>query len=73
MIRKNGWRYGLLFAAPALIVFLLIFVLPTGILIATSFTEWDGKHTPEWVGLANYAEMFRDAGFLQSLPPAQAF
>lgn len=67
MIRKNGWRYGLLFAAPALIVFLLIFVLPTGILITTSFTEWDGKHTPEWVGLANYAEMFRDAGFLQSL------
>ncbi len=51
-------RWSYLFVAPAVLLF-VIFVL--GPLIASfywSFTEYNGIHSPKWVGLANYRNIF---------------
>ncbi|MFC7405829.1 carbohydrate ABC transporter permease [Georgenia alba] len=55
------------FVLPALAVVVVLLYLPfvwTGYL---SLTEYDGLGDPEWVGLAKYAEMFTDEGFLAAV------
>lgn len=62
----QGWSF--IFVAPAVILF-AVFVL--GPLVASfywSFTEYNGMHSPKWVGLANYkAILFDDPRFWKSI------
>ena len=54
------------FAAPAIVLTVVVLYLPflwTGYL---SFTEFNGFGDPKWVGLDNYIEMFTDADNIQS-------
>ena len=65
----RGVRYGATaagFIAPAIVLCTVLLYLPflwTGYL---SLTEFNGLGDPEFVGLANYASMFSDDGFLGS-------
>ncbi len=53
-----------LFLLPTLAVFALIYAIPITVVIATSFTKWNGFDSPELVGLDNYARLLRDQQFL---------
>lgn len=66
---QGGARYQLAahaFAAPAIVMTVVLLYLPflwTGYL---SFTKFNGFGDPKWVGLANYRKMFADDGILNS-------
>lgn len=52
---------------PALIALTIFVFIPLGQVIYYSFTDYDMLTSPEWVGLANYVELFQDATFWKSL------
>ncbi len=56
-----------LFMLPALIALTIFVFIPLGQVIYYSFTDYDMLTSPEWVGLANYVELFQDATFWKSL------
>lgn len=73
---RHPWRPGLLwreaadgwlFLLPWLIGFVVLTAGPMIASAALSFTEWEILTPPKWVGLDNYAAMFRDPLFGQSL------
>jgi len=51
---------GILFASPWLIGLLLFWIYPTIASAYYSFTKFNAIQTPQWVGLANYIELFTD-------------
>jgi len=53
--------------SPWLIGFLLFALLPMGISLAVSFTNWDLIGSPGWVGMANYQRLLNDPTFLKSI------
>ena len=56
-----------LFLLPTLIAFLMVIIIPFVYGIYYSFTDWQGTGAAtKMVGFANYAEAFKDAGFLHS-------
>ncbi len=56
-----------LFLLPTLIAFLMVIIIPFIFGIYYSFTDWQGTGAvSQSVGFANYAEIFKDAGFLHS-------
>lgn len=67
--RKGGVNYQLsahAFAAPAIVMTVVLLYLPfvwTGYL---SFTKFNGFGDPKWTGLDNYVKMFADDGILNS-------
>ena len=70
--RQNGQstsfgRYqafmGLLFVAPAMILFIVFTVLPAVTAFGLSFTDYDVLTETEWVGLLNYQRLTTDALF----------
>lgn len=66
----HGWT-GWLFAAPALALLALFLALPLVLAVALSLTSYRLNAPPHvgwsWVGLAHYAELAADAGFLRAL------
>jgi multiple sugar transport system permease protein len=56
-----------LFLAPALLLFTLYVLWPIVQSLRLSLYDWDGLGTPQWVGLANYAELLHDADFRTAL------
>ncbi|MFD4421119.1 carbohydrate ABC transporter permease [Agromyces sp. NPDC058484] len=66
--RKRPYhRAGLGFIAPGVLLVAVLLYLPLLWTTFLGFTEYDGLGDPDWVGLANYAEMFDDPGFLGSV------
>lgn len=55
------------FGLPAVLIVAVLLYLPFVWTALISFTEYNGLGTPEWIGLANYREMFDDPNFLTSL------
>lgn len=55
-----------LFIAPALFLFGFAVLLPMLGTFIVSFFQWDGYHTPLFVGLRNYGRALQDTIFLQS-------
>ena len=53
--------------SPWLIGFLLFALLPMGISLAVSFTNWDLIGSPGWVGLNNYQRLLNDPAFIKSI------
>lgn len=47
------------FVAPALILYLVFFIVPSASSIYYAFTDWDGVNS-DWVGLANFVKAFKD-------------
>lgn len=73
--RKSGFRTrrrrkeavtGFLFVAPALVGFLVFYLLPTVRAIQISLTDWNLMRAPKFVGLANYAKLLADENFWHS-------
>ena len=73
--RKSGFRTrrrrkeavtGFLFVAPALVGFLVFYLLPTVRAIQISLTDWNLMRAPKFVGLANYAKLLGDENFWHS-------
>jgi len=58
---------GYLLVAPAILSAVVFLYIPIAFSGYWSFTEFNGIRTPEWVGLANYRELFGDERFLRSL------
>ena len=57
----------LYFLLPAIIFFLIYVIFPIFQSVWISFYEWDGLGEAQWVGLANYVELFDDEYFYTSL------
>ena len=58
-MKKNNLRIGLLFILPAVIVFILFKYWPIFMTLKMSFYDWNIMQPPgEFVGLANYKQMF---------------
>ncbi len=51
---------GLLFMAPAMILFVIFVLYPIFYILAASLYEWDGINEALFVGLRNYVELFTD-------------
>lgn len=56
-----------LFAAPAVLVVATVIVFPWLFTLYMSGHDWKIGAGPEFVGLANFAELFRDARFIESM------
>lgn len=60
-------RSALGFIAPGVLGVAVLLYLPLLWTTFLSFTEYNGLGDPEWVGIANYVEMFDDPAFLGSV------
>ena len=59
---------GLMLTLPAAIAFLLLLLLPTLAAIVLAFTDYElGAPSLAWIDLGNFAELWDDRGFRQSL------
>ncbi|HEX6443973.1 MAG TPA: sugar ABC transporter permease [Streptosporangiales bacterium] len=65
--RSGRQRAGYLFVAPFLLFFLTFQVFALLAALGLSFTDWKGSSGGSWVGLSNYAVLFRDPAFLTAL------
>lgn len=68
--RQGAARYGaasVAFAAPAAVFIALLLYAPLLYTTFISFTSYNGLGSPEWVGLANYGEMFSHPDFLRAV------
>lgn len=60
--------YGLLFITPAMLQFLVFFLIPLAICVYASFTNWNAlSSTKTFIGFHNYVSMFQDAKFWKAL------
>jgi len=55
------------FIAPAVLLAGIVLYLPFLYTTYISFTDYNGLGDPEWVGLANYVQMFSDPGLVNSV------
>jgi multiple sugar transport system permease protein len=60
-------RYGLLFAAPAVVFFTVFYLYPLGWAAYISLNEWNLLGVPQFVGLRNYVDLLGDREFLNSV------
>jgi multiple sugar transport system permease protein len=66
-IRARNNLYGWLFILPALLCFIVFILIPTVTVVMTSLTNYDMFSTVRFVGLLNFARVFRDKVFIRSL------
>jgi xylobiose transport system permease protein len=64
--RPRAGRPGAVWAVPAVLFFLVFAVVPLGLVIYLSFTQWDGLSAPKLTGLGNWAHLFTDPQMRQS-------
>lgn len=62
-LTRNQARAGWWLLSPALLHSAIFIVLPVGFAIALSFTDYSFGDSWEWVGFANYADLFGDLYF----------
>ncbi len=55
------------FISPFYIFFLIFMVIPVFFALYTSFTNWAGLETPQFIGLRNYTNLFKDKTFRLAL------
>ena len=56
-----------LFLIPALLLLIAFFILPVIYLVFMSLQQWDGLSTPSFIGLGNFAKIFKDKTFIQAI------
>lgn len=62
-LNTSGGRAPYLFIAPFYLLYVLFMIVPVGAAIYLSLTSWVGLGAPEFVGLANYGNLFTDTSF----------
>jgi len=60
-------RYGFVFISPAMLFFLLFWIVPVALALYFSLTNWKVGRSWSFVGLRNYVALASDPLFLQSL------
>jgi multiple sugar transport system permease protein len=66
--RKEPYRWAARgFIAPGVLLVGVLLYLPLLWTVFLSFTQYDGLSSPQWVGLSNYGQMFKDPDFLNSV------
>jgi len=65
-VRRRRWL-GLAFAAPGLLFYGFVVIVPILQSLNYSFYRWDGVTNATWVGLNNYISFFTDPALLESL------
>lgn len=66
-VRRERARIFFPFLLPALVIYTVLFVVPSVVTIWFSFTKWEGLGTtPRFTGLANYREMVTNPVFATS-------
>src|ERR1043166_7527025 len=58
---------GYLFIAPAMLIFFVFTLLPVAIALYLSFTDYDVFTKMNWIGAANYQDVFDDEFFWRAL------
>lgn len=58
--RKQDSIIGLLFVLPVIIYFVIFLLYPMGSALYYSFTDWNMRSEPNWVGFQNYYQLFTD-------------
>lgn len=61
--RRSEVISGYLFILPSLIIFVTFMIIPIFMGLYISFTDYDGFKTMNFIGLKNYADMFKDSYF----------
>jgi multiple sugar transport system permease protein/lactose/L-arabinose transport system permease protein/cellobiose transport system permease protein len=64
-LKKSRAPY--LFIAPFYVLYVLFMLVPIGVSLWLSLTEWVGLGTPHWVGLRNYRLLATDVSFHRAL------
>lgn len=62
-----------LFISPFYLLYVLFMLVPIGVSLWLSLTEWVGLGTPRWVGLRNYRLLFTDISFHRALGNTAVF
>lgn len=69
--KKNFWyrdnTVGYVFIMPFIISFLMLTLVPMALSLYYSFCNYKIGSTPEWIGLDNFVNLFRDSVFLKSI------
>src|SRR5512136_241584 len=70
--QSTGWRKfrlseGILSILPAVVLLLFMRLYPMAAAIYRSFTNWDGLYRSDWIGLANYVQIFTNSPFWKLL------
>ncbi|WP_308467135.1 carbohydrate ABC transporter permease [Rathayibacter soli] len=65
--RKRGGWIGLAYAAPAIVAYGYVVIVPLFQSLNYSFYKWNGVTTATWVGINNYITFFTDPALLASL------
>ena len=66
-LANSEWLVAYLFILPSLIGFILFYAYPSVRSVFISFTKWNLLSDPEFIGLANYQDIFSDERFWRSL------
>ncbi|MFF1635573.1 carbohydrate ABC transporter permease [Leifsonia sp. NPDC058248] len=66
LARRRRWL-GLAFAAPALLFYGFVVLVPILQSVNYSLYSWDGVSAARWVGLSNYVSFFTDPALIESL------
>lgn len=61
--RRRGYA---VFLIPGIVLSLAVIVVPLVMTVYVSFTRWTGIGRPQWIGVANYSRLLRDANFWAS-------
>ncbi|MEX2444851.1 MAG: sugar ABC transporter permease [Alkalispirochaeta sp.] len=64
---RNDRKWAVIFLTPAILLLLAFMAGPVIASFVLSLFEWDLLTPPNWVGIANFVELFRDAEFYRSL------
>ncbi|KPG70057.1 sugar ABC transporter permease [Enterococcus sp. RIT-PI-f] len=63
----NKHKWPLLFTGTSIILFILFFLIPAVLGLYYSLTDYKGFAEAQFIGLANYQELFRDDSFYKAL------
>ena len=66
LVQRPIRRYAPLFLLPTFAAFIIGFIWPCMQGIYLSFCSFNTPRDAKWVGLANYAKAFKDAGFARA-------
>ncbi|MGI5429367.1 carbohydrate ABC transporter permease [Streptomyces sp. CA-179760] len=69
---KRSWA-PYLFISPFYLLYVLFMLVPVGVSVWLSLTEWVGLGTPHWVGLRNYRLLATDISFHRALGNTAVF
>lgn len=72
-MRQSRIGFHTFMVVPALVLFTLFFLLPLAQGIGMSFTDWDGLRTPNFVGLQNFFDFFKDTRALNDIKTTLLF